>query len=611
VLAFSLPFLPNLINQPSSGAGGSAVSIYIDNSFSMQAQSDQLNLLEEAKRKAMDIAGAYNHTASIQLLSNEFSGTQQHFLDPAQIQNNIAALSTTPEFRSLAAVFNRQKDLLNASDAKEKTVFLLSDFQKTNLLPADWENDSNVNVYFVPITTNEQANLLIDSCWFESPIRKINEQEVIHVRIRNLSDRDYENLPVKLYLNGKQKTPVTTNIKANSSVTLELTYTTRTYGPQEGVIVVRDHPIVFDDSFYFNYTLDSTVSVLVINGETQSSALKALFSDDPNFKLTSQAAAAIDFGTLDQHGLLILNRITSPSSGLIQALKQFLATKGDVVIFPPLQPDKVAYEELCTALNLPQLSRLDTNQTTVAQFNKNATLFENVFREVPANLNLPEVFKHYKLASGQRKNAEWLLTLNNGDPFLQRIPYRSGNIYLFTSPLDNATNRFGTHSLVVPTLYNMALLSNRPAPLFYTIGKNTSVTLPRSGNGEVIYHLKQEGFDAIPEVRKQDGVHLLHFHQQIKKAGNYTLYNDREERKAGLAFNYDRKESELTTYSNEELQHLITANGWKNVSLMEANSKRFEALLRFGEEGQALWKYCLILAVLFLLIEMSLTKLWK
>jgi hypothetical protein len=610
VFAFSLPYLPNFSNENAAMSSAEAVSIYVDNSFSMSAGNGKLTLLEKAKTKAVEISKAYGRGASIQLLTNEFDGTQQYFQDASLLQNQINSIGEAPEFRPLSAIFNRQKDLLNSTPAN-KTVFILSDFQKNNFDYHQWQNDSSIIVNLIPIRSTQMDNLFIDSCWFESPVRKYNEKEVLHVRIHNYSNQDYENLPVKLYLNGQQKTPVTASVKASSTATIQIAYTTREYGIQEGAVTLRDHPVVFDDAFFFNYTLDSTLSILCINGETESQALNALFKSDTHFKLTNQNSSSIDFGSFDAQQLIVLNRLSSPSSGLLQELKKFLQNKGDVLIIPPQSPDKAAYQLLAHELNLPLLSRLDTTKTIISSFNTDAPLYQGVFNKLPKNLNFPVVLKHYQFAQNQRKNAEVLLELKNGRAFLQRIPNQSGSVYLFSSPLDDQFNAFSSHSLVVPTLFNMALLSQRPKPLFYTIGENTSVSFPTTNSQEAIYHLKKKDFDVIPALRTQNGNHLLNFHQQIRTAGHYRLYNEEQQLLGGLAFNYNRLESNLTSYSTAELHDIISNMGWNNVQVVDETNKSLAALLRFGDQGEPLWKYCIILALVFLSIEMILTKIWK
>src|SRR5690348_10075359 len=69
-LAFAQPYLP--LAKAAIVRGLRDVSIYIDNSFSMEAVGKNGSLVEVAKKKAHDIAMAYNPSDRFQLLTNDF-----------------------------------------------------------------------------------------------------------------------------------------------------------------------------------------------------------------------------------------------------------------------------------------------------------------------------------------------------------------------------------------------------------------------------------------------------------------------------------------------------------------------------------------------------------
>ena len=79
VFAFARPFIP--VNQSLINQGvANAVSIFIDNSFSLEAVSESGNLLDEAKSKAAEIASIYEPSDVFQLLTNDFESIHQHFV---------------------------------------------------------------------------------------------------------------------------------------------------------------------------------------------------------------------------------------------------------------------------------------------------------------------------------------------------------------------------------------------------------------------------------------------------------------------------------------------------------------------------------------------------
>ena len=78
VLAFAQPFIP--FNKKSSNFNSKIVSIYIDNSFSMQSLGKNGPLLDQAKAKAKEIAQVYAESDNYQLLTNDFEGKHQRLV---------------------------------------------------------------------------------------------------------------------------------------------------------------------------------------------------------------------------------------------------------------------------------------------------------------------------------------------------------------------------------------------------------------------------------------------------------------------------------------------------------------------------------------------------
>ena len=72
--------------QPFSNSGRTAIkqsqsiSIYIDNSWSMDANSDDGSILQKAKRRARDIIRASSDNDRFQLITNDFEGKHQRLV---------------------------------------------------------------------------------------------------------------------------------------------------------------------------------------------------------------------------------------------------------------------------------------------------------------------------------------------------------------------------------------------------------------------------------------------------------------------------------------------------------------------------------------------------
>jgi len=86
VFAFAQPIL---FEGEEVKAGRKAVSVFVDNSFSMNATQNNAALLTIAKERARQIIQAYGESDEYQILTNELNGRQLNFFD----KSTIASLS--------------------------------------------------------------------------------------------------------------------------------------------------------------------------------------------------------------------------------------------------------------------------------------------------------------------------------------------------------------------------------------------------------------------------------------------------------------------------------------------------------------------------------------
>ena len=78
-----------------------------------------------------------------------------------------------------------------------------------------------------------------------------------------------------------------------------------------------------------------------------------------------------------------------------------------------------------------------------------------------------------------------------------------------------------------------------------------------------------------------------------------------------MGFNYDRKESDLTCFTEKELKEIIQEKNWRHCNLLAAAEINQMASLADIGGGTRLWKGCILFALLFLAIEICLIKFLK
>ena len=76
-----------------------------------------------------------------------------------------------------------------------------------------------------------------------------------------------------------------------------------------------------------------------------------------------------------------------------------------------------------------------------------------------------------------------------------------------------------------------------------------------------------------------------------------------------LAFNINRKESDLRTAGTKELQQLVA--GIPGMELLETGKKDIGKIISEGSSGKKLWKWFIIAALLTIIAEVLLLRFFR
>jgi hypothetical protein len=612
VLAFAQPYLPTAKNEIKQDSQNQ-ISIFVDNSFSMEAAAEEGILLDEAIQDARDIALAYKNSDLFQLLTNDFEGKHQRYLSREEFLEMLDEVQISSVSRQVSEIYNRQADLFSENKSDNHTAYMISDFQ-TSI--ADFENiaaDSAIRLFLIPVEATDKNNLYIDSIWFSSPVQRIDQLVKLNVRIKNASENDFEKIPLKLMVNDQQRAIASFDMQANEEVIVEMPYTNNETGLKFGKLELTDYPITYDDAFYFTYEVRNQIPVLSIGKEENELYLNSLFGKDSAFNYLNLPENRLDYSAFNNYSLIILNKLDNVSSGLSQELSRFANNGGSVFIVPGTNIDFSNYMEFLLNLNSPYFTALDTFQTKVSEINLQNQVFNDVFESIPENIDLPKVLKHYGLKRQTNSLFEALLDLQNGNVFLGAMPLGKGTIYLLSSPLDTEWSNFPKHAIFVPTLYKIALLSNQGNKLFYTIGNNDNIVVRNIAlNGDKVFKIvsRDKQFEVIPEFQNVNSQVNIFANNRIKKAGNYTINYD-DAQISAVAFNYNRIESNLDNPDRQALEKYIQDAGLQNVMIISPADRSLSSVITELNKGLQLWKTFIILVLIFLLGEVLLLRFWK
>ncbi|WP_321345967.1 BatA domain-containing protein [uncultured Draconibacterium sp.] len=615
VFAFAQPFIPT--NNDAQKQSKQLVAVYIDNSFSMNALSEQGQLLEVARNKALEICMAYPPGTKFRLFTNDLNPKHQHIFNKEQFIQQVSAIQASPTVVPLSLVYNRFASENNENEA-DKNLYFISDFQRSI---SDISNFSDPGIfsYYMPLVPNEVANLYIDSCWVEYPAHRLGQEENMFVRIKNSSNQNYQNLPLKLFLNDSIKSITNFSVEPQNEIIANLKYNNTSSGSQLGKIEITDYPFTHDNNWYISYFVEPKLKALALYIDAGDSKeglnyLRALFNNDDYVVLDEMNRQNLQVNRLSDYNTIFLLNFDNFSSGLLNELESVVSSGTSVVLFPKWKSDISADNRLLATFAANRIVRIDSTKQDISAIDYENKFYADVFKKREENPVLPQIDGHYRFAQNMQTDENTLLAFQNGDKALSQLNYQDGKVWVFAFPLSQKNESFARDVLFVPTLYNIVLNSLPKQEMSFIVGKNNFINLPRNMKVDYNSSIEIEHFGSgekfIPPKNLAGRNVRLEFGEQITSDGHYLIENDGNTI-ASMAYNYNRMESDLRYFQNNELGSRLQNNQLTNATVIDEVERNFAEIFDDIQNGRQLWKWCLLLALFFILCEVLIARFWK
>ena len=598
VLAFAQPFFET---KGKVKQGTNYSFIYLDNSFSMGASTSEDNLLEKAKETAHQIVSGFGADDKFQIITNNLEGAQQQWLNKEEANAVIDEKIISPQFKTFSQIFKTIQQNFKVSGQGKYNAFFVSDFQ-INAADLAKLKDSSIQCSLVPLTTSDISNSYIDSAYFKDQVSSPGIANQLIYKIKNDGDKVTTIKPV-LKFNGNNRPLAIHKLAARSSFTDTVPVLTTQSGYQQAELLINDAPITFDDNYFIAWNEISKVNVLIINDGVSNKYLNTALETSKLFNVTNEELSRVNFGKFNDYQLIILNEINSTTSGLTGELTKAMDAGTNVAIFPSIKNGQ-AISQLSSAFNLGVSGIVASGNKQVFTINSKDYIFQNVFEGKTQQLKLPVTKAGFNIQIKSTKGAVPLLSYRDGGAFLVRYPRFAGQVFLCASPLDVDYSDFVKNGeVIVPFLFKAAFNNSSQQKLSFTIGKNESFEInaeAASSDGVLKFNGPQT---FIPEQIKKGKRTIINTGRETILPGIYQL-----EKSGKFAFNYDRKESQMEFMSLEKIKSFENDNLKVITPSAQAN---LASVVQEGDTGLSLWKYFLLTALLFLLLEILLIRFYK
>jgi len=611
VLAFARPYFSE--DHLKQQTGIPHVAIYIDNSFSMEAEGKYGLLLEEAKMKSLQIADAYPYNAKFLLVTNSIAPSGQQWVSREQFVEKVSQVRLSHTFKTVNRVYDQIFTMLPSHDSSLNLhTFLLSDFQTATLEKTLVQFPEKSRNYALAFKNNNTRNLSIDSVWFETLGHYKGKKEVLHLLINNYSSESYNNIPIQLFINDSLKSSMVFSVEKESDVEVEMPFIQWYEGLNQVKAEINDYPITFDNTFYINYSINDKSRILIISGNGATKYIYTLFNEDENFEVRNVTANEIPYNDFVQYQLIVLNEIDKFHSGLISELNRFVVQGGTLVVITPadIQPEEM--NPFLSSVSNFQLGNWINQQGTVSKLDEKNDLFQDAFKKSITESRLPVYQGFYPILIRSYSSYSKIFESESGSQIMVKTKTGEGICYLLTLPLKTENTDFGTHPIFVPLFYNLALQSSSTFKPYYWLQPNTmaSISAPDYSGQTLVLKDGTSIPELMPGTRFQNGKLLVYPETDKMKAATYQALIDNLV-VDNLSFNYDRNESVTTYFTENELIAHIKQLGLNHFEIMQPGAELLTKEFIDSHQGTDLTHWMLILALLFLLFEVFVIKLMR
>ncbi len=613
VLGFARPTLKSSFIGNSSTAKTTAVFI-LDDTFSMGVVDAKGSYLNQEKEIALRLLSQLQDGDEVSpILVSEIKKSPVVTTDFSQVKKSIESISVSSISGSLQSALIKATKLLDESSNYNKELYLLSDFQKSritdeNQFPNLGEvlNDG-IRVYAFPLGGKEVFNVGIDKISINSQIFEKDKPVQVSAFITNYSKQKNDNSVVSLFINGERSSQKSFSLKENETKEILLEGIVKKSGYQEISAAIEEDEITQDNKRFAQIYVPEKIPTLILTEELTDATFVqyGLQAANTNQQLQIDVKPLKQLQSIDlmKYSSVILIGIAEEN---ISPLIRFVKSGNGLFFLPGSTTSLQTYQRFCENFQIPKANNLSAGGTPFqfATVDYEHPLFSRLFEEKKKkSIESPEIYSAFsQRTEGKGKS---LISLANNISFLSEFTVDKGKLFVTsTAPVLTQTN-FPLKGIFAPLLFESVLyLSSIQKEnsenlagddLEMNVQKNTSNQI------EVITPGKDKEFFPIDES-------LTNFRfDGTQRTGVYYFSSVNKIARA-FSVNVNPLESKPECFDNQAITEYfkkINSSAKLTIINKDENSELVIKQARFGTE---LWKFMLITALLFALLEMFIAK---
>lgn len=610
VLAFARPTLRGFIG---SSKASSSVVIILDRSASMDSEGDTGTLFEEAKRFAGRLIDALQPADQVSIIP--FPGEEGlNSIEPINpgnlLRDKLSKIDISYRAGNIGDALKSSLEILNKSPELNREIYLLSDAQEVNwkeLPPEVMKNDNWNDIHFfrIEFAPNRDDNIGVIEVKTPPQLLAPGENIRLESELENFGKGTIENVLVGAVVDGERKAQTTVSLPPGRSQTVDFDFKLDNPGFHSGYVEIGYDDFGLDNKRYFSMQIPERINLLAVSqaeSDLDFTGLALNREEAGQIRYQGIAVAELLRKNLSEYDVILLQDIKSLDPAREKSLESFVSGGGGLMVALGKDSEIRYWNGF-----LSDLGGIDVGQQTGAgdeyiywdQFDLDHPIFSIYSRSniEGGEMDIPKIrINYYSNLTGGRiiGSSSAGVNLLAESTRLPLLVYGSG--------FDFASGDLPAHSFFLPFLVrSIEYLGSRNADIGFAgiIGRPFRWNI-KSATGEVSLTAPDESEEDLRtvgasgqvfvsgEVRKEPGIYTL-------KSGDKTL--------SLTAFNVDPVESSNARITANDIDQTL------NLKIAEINPKNdIKTEVTEARFGRELWKECLLLALILLIIESILGR---
>lgn len=590
-----------------------AAAVLVDQSYSTSYRLPSGTLADRQRARIRYLTDAFSQSDQVALIPfATIPRTTQDVL-PSELDQRVAEWKPSQEATDLESALRQAFVHLAQHPELDGELYLFTDGTRYN-----WSDVPDVSAW------NEEARIYLDlpediqysnayvgevrfSHWMVSTKGEV----IVYIDVHYDGPVPLPNHTVDLFVDGERVGRRSVDLQPQSETQVELRFTPRRSGRLHGFVELGEDDLSLDNRRYFTFHAPAAINALALGPQPASTyyvrrALSAAALGDPVLSIRSGRIEELSAAALGDVDVLLLCDIERLDREQTSAVHDFVSNGGGLLVFPSVRADlKYLNRDFLPGLvpltvrgvlgdsaDKTQFRRLDSSA-------RMHPLFANLLTDERADA--AHFFSHFLLQS--ESAVEALAYFDDGQIALASSWRGMGRTALAAFPLDMTWSDLPLRGLFAPMIHRLVRELSQPTDGLagYTVGEGAHRYLGDIALDAPISALTPSGQTLRLQPTRMDERYVWSI-PELGEIGIWQLKNG-ERTIDSFSVNFDPRESDLRRVERAEIERVLGSD----VHMLGSDDDvRLQVL--GNRHGRELWRECIALALVLLLIELWLGR---